>query len=97
MEDIPTPEIGPDDLQLKMSRCGICGSDINVANEQQIPESTVFGHEFSGVIEQVGSNAAADWQMGDRVISLGGIPCGDCPSCDIGHDAKCQQIGLIGY
>lgn len=97
MEEIAVPEIGPNDLLLKVSYCGICGSDIHVANEQLVPKGTVFGHEFSGVIEKIGDNAGGVWSAGDKVVSLGGIPCGECSSCQQGRYATCHNIGMIGY
>lgn len=97
IEEIPIPEISPNDLLLKVSHCGICGSDLHVANELLAPEGTVFGHEFSGVIEKIGSNVTSDWEVGDRVISLGGIPCNACSNCNNGQHEQCPHIEMTGY
>ncbi|HEB26324.1 MAG TPA: alcohol dehydrogenase [Porticoccus sp.] len=96
IEEVSKPDIGPLDLLLKVSRCGICGSDVHFAQEQGVAPGTVFGHEFSGVIEQLGSSAVGDFKVGDSVIALGGIPCGECPACLNQAFAQCQSIGLIG-
>ncbi|MEM7000278.1 MAG: zinc-binding dehydrogenase [Pseudomonadota bacterium] len=73
IQDIAKPEIADDELLVRVSHCGICGTDIHASREGpfQAPPNTVFGHEFSGEIAAVGS-ALTDGQfdVGDRVTSL---------------------------
>lgn len=73
IQDIAKPEIADDELLVRVSHCGICGTDIHASREGpfQAPPNTVFGHEFSGEIAAVGS-ALTDglFDVGDRVTSL---------------------------
>ena len=73
IQDIDKPEIADDELLVKVSHCGICGTDIHASREGPFmaPPNTVFGHEFSGEIVEVGAELTADgWAAGDRVTSL---------------------------
>lgn len=97
IEEVNKPEIGPLDLLLKVNSCGICGSDVHMAQAQGVAPGTVFGHEFSGVIEQIGASAAGDYKLGDRVIALGGIPCGECSACLSNAFDSCSNVAMIGY
>ncbi len=97
IEDVNKPEIGPLDLLLKVNRCGICGSDVHMAQAQGVAPGTVFGHEFSGVVEQIGASATGGFELGDRVIALGGIPCGECPACLSNAFGNCSNVAMIGY
>ena len=67
-EDVPQPQIGADDVLIRVKACGICGSDVHGmdgSTGRRIPP-IIMGHEAAGVIEQVGSGVA-DWKSGDRV------------------------------
>jgi L-iditol 2-dehydrogenase len=68
LEDVPLPEIGPEDVLVRVKACGICGSDVHGmdgSTGRRIPP-IIMGHEASGVIEQLG-NGITDWRVGDRV------------------------------
>ena len=67
------PRITPDEMLVKVARCGICGTDIHASREGPFmaPPDTVFGHEFSGEIVAIGANLEGrDFALGDRVTSL---------------------------
>ncbi|MDR1709217.1 MAG: galactitol-1-phosphate 5-dehydrogenase [Candidatus Accumulibacter sp.] len=67
-EDVPEPEIGADDVLIRVKACGICGSDahgIDGSTGRRIPP-IIMGHEAAGVIERTGANVT-DWKAGDRV------------------------------
>jgi L-iditol 2-dehydrogenase len=67
-EDVPLPEIGPEDVLIRVKACGICGSDVHGmdgSTGRRIPP-IIMGHEASGLIEQVGSGVT-EWKTGDRV------------------------------
>lgn len=67
-EDAPPPEVGPEDVLIRVKACGICGSDVHGmdgSTGRRIPP-IIMGHEASGVIEQIGSGVT-EWQSGDRV------------------------------
>jgi L-iditol 2-dehydrogenase len=68
LEDVPLPEIGPEDVLIRVKACGICGSDVHGmdgSTGRRIPP-IIMGHEASGVIEQIGGSVS-DWQVGERV------------------------------
>ena len=67
-EDVPVPEIGDDEVLIRVKACGICGSDVHGmdgSTGRRIPP-IIMGHEAAGVIEQVGAGVA-DWSVGERV------------------------------
>jgi L-iditol 2-dehydrogenase len=67
-EDVPVPEIGEDDVLIRVKACGICGSDvhgIDGSTGRRIPP-IIMGHEAAGVIERVGGKVT-DWKVGERV------------------------------
>ncbi|MEM9623484.1 MAG: zinc-binding dehydrogenase [Pseudomonadota bacterium] len=73
IQDIDKPEIASDEILVRVSHCGICGTDIHASREGPFmaPPNTVFGHEFSGEIVEVGNAlSASDLAVGDRVTSL---------------------------
>jgi len=77
IEDRQRPTAAPGELVLKVSYCGICGSDIHGTEDSPfvLPPGVVLGHEFSG---EVVDSASPDWQPGDRVI---GVPLRECEEC----------------
>ena len=73
VEEIPTPEPQSDEVQIKISHSAICGTDVHVYLYDIAPPDTVLGHEFAGEISKVGSDVTR-FEVGDRVIGLGGTP-----------------------
>ncbi|WP_420432219.1 L-threonine 3-dehydrogenase [Hyphobacterium sp.] len=77
IEDAPVPEIGPDDVLIRIGKTAICGTDIHIYNwdewaQQNIPVPMVVGHEFSGVVEAVGEDVTRV-QVGQRVSGEGHV------------------------
>src|SRR4029079_11460160 len=72
VEDYPTPEVGPGDVLLEVSHCGVCGSDIHFVLEGWSAPNRVHGHEFSGTVVAVGDRVTG-WAVGDAVV---GAPSG---------------------
>ena len=73
IQEIDKPQIESDELLVRVSHCGICGTDIHASREGPFmaPPNTVFGHEFSGEIVDVGDALSEDdWRVGERVTSL---------------------------
>jgi threonine dehydrogenase-like Zn-dependent dehydrogenase len=99
--EFPLPEIGPDDGLLRVERCGICGSDVELYYGQL--GSSLYpmipGHEPLGVIERIGERAAARWgvKVGDRVVVEAGVSCRSCAFCQKGLFKSCPNIMRIGY
>ncbi len=73
IQDIPTPTISSREMLVKVSHCGICGTDIHASKEGPFmaPPETVFGHEFTGEIVSIGDDLVdGTFSVGDRITSL---------------------------
>ena len=100
MEDIPKPAIGINDVLIRVRRAGICGTDLHIYNwdewaQRTIPVPMAIGHEFVGVIEEVGANVN-DFRPGDLVSGEGHVVCGRCRNCLAGRRHLCAQIQGVG-
>ena len=95
--EIERPEPGPGELVLRVTACGICGSDMHVAQAGLVSPGTVFGHEFAGEVTGVGTGCEDAWQLGDRAVSLGAFVCQECPACLTGTHSLCAKAEYIGY
>lgn len=98
MKEVDKPTASDTDLIIKVSHCGVCGSDIHAANEGLVRAGTVLGHEFSGTIEETGPNVDnSDWQVGSRVTALPFIPCGVCNKCQSEDVDYCHKPTPLGF
>jgi L-iditol 2-dehydrogenase len=91
------PEIGPDDLLVRVRACGICGSDVHGldgSTGRRIPP-LVMGHEAAGIVERVGANVR-DFAKGDRVTFDSTIYCGQCAFCARGDVNLCDNRMVLG-
>ncbi|MBK5293952.1 MAG: alcohol dehydrogenase catalytic domain-containing protein [Acidobacteriia bacterium] len=89
---------GPGEVQLAVSHCGICGTDLHLYHghmDHRVKTPQVFGHEMSGTIAAVGT-AVSGYTAGDRVTVMPLDPCGTCPACKAGHGHVCQRLKFIG-
>jgi (R,R)-butanediol dehydrogenase/meso-butanediol dehydrogenase/diacetyl reductase len=91
-------EPGPGQVQIRVSFCGICGTDLHLfhgamAHRLRLPH--VLGHEMAGTITAAGRDVAG-WKAGDRVTVRPLDPCGHCPACAAGHSHICQNLKFIG-
>lgn len=97
IEEVPDPTPGPAELVVKVESCGVCGSDLHVSDlPGALPAGTVMGHEFSGVVVEVGSEAAARFRVGERVCALPFIGCGRCAACLSGDASQCPALQTTG-
>lgn len=88
IEDIPVPEIGPDDALIKTKACGICSGDVmKWYIEKKAP--LVLGHEPTGEIVEVGKNVRK-FKSGDRVFTHHHAPCLECKHCKKGNYVHCE-------
>jgi (R,R)-butanediol dehydrogenase / meso-butanediol dehydrogenase / diacetyl reductase len=91
---VPDPVPGPRDLVLRVTDCGICGSDLKA--RPAMPAATVMGHEFCGEVVAVGGEAQSTWREGMGVAALPVLSCGACEWCRTGDVAHCASARLIG-
>jgi L-iditol 2-dehydrogenase len=97
MEPMPEPEIGPDDVLIRVRACGICGSDVHGldgSTGRRIPP-LVMGHEAAGEVAATGANAS-DLRPGDRVTFDSTIYCGHCFYCGRGEVNLCDNRQVMG-
>jgi len=95
VEERPTPTVGPNDLLLEVSHCGICGSDLHFLLEWGGRSGVIEGHEFSGTVAAVGADVTG-WKVGDRAIGGPGAKCGECEYCRAGRTSLCTERGRVG-
>jgi threonine 3-dehydrogenase len=100
LEDVPIPEIGINDVLIRVLKTGICGTDVHIYNwdewaQKTIPVPMPIGHEFVGRIEAVGSNVA-DFFPGDIVSGEGHVVCGRCRNCFAGRRHLCANTSGVG-
>ncbi len=100
LEDVPEPEIGVNDVLIKVDRTGICGTDVHIYKwdewaRQTIPVPMVVGHEFVGEIVEVGSNVS-DFYPGAIVSGEGHVVCGRCRNCLAGRRHLCRETKGVG-
>ncbi len=94
----PDPRVGPDEVLLKSSYAGICGTDVHVFRgefHERVRYPAIMGHEFGGIVEEVGANVRR-WQRGDRVAVDPIVSCHACPACLEGHINCCANLRLLG-
>src|SRR5690606_30369767 len=92
VEDVPDPVIeAPTDAVVRVTSTAICGSDLHLYKVlgPYLHEGDVLGHEFMGVVEEVGGQTG-DLQVGDRVVVPFNISCGSCWMCERGLFAQCE-------
>jgi len=97
LQDVPVPEVGADDLLVRVGACGICGSDVHGydgSSGRRVPP-LIMGHEAAGVVEQVGS-AVAGFIQGDRVTFDSTVYCGKCAFCIAGKINLCDNRSVLG-
>ncbi len=100
LDEVPIPEIGVNEVLIKIQKTAICGTDIHIYNWDQwaqktIPVPMTIGHEFVGVVEKVGANVH-DYKNGDLVSGEGHVVCGHCRNCLAGRRHLCMKTVGVG-
>jgi threonine 3-dehydrogenase len=100
MEDVPDPDLGINDVKIRVLATGICGTDLHIYEwdswaQETIPVPLVIGHEFVGEIVEVGANVT-DFHPGDRVSGEGHVVCGRCRNCLAGRRHLCAHTQGVG-
>jgi threonine 3-dehydrogenase len=100
MQDVAIPEVGHNDVLIKVKRSAVCGTDIHIfqwddwaRNTIRVP--TTIGHEFCGEIVECGSEVKG-FAIGDRVSAEGHITCGVCRNCRAGRRHLCMNTFGVG-
>ncbi|HEY3442299.1 MAG TPA: L-threonine 3-dehydrogenase [Paludibaculum sp.] len=100
LQDIPVPEVGINDVLIRVERTAICGTDLHIYKwdewaQKTIPVPMAVGHEFVGRVEKVGSNVA-DFHPGELVSAEGHVVCGRCRNCLAGRRHLCAHTMGVG-
>ncbi len=97
VENIPNLTYSPKEALVKVKYAGICGSDLHIFKKGMFVKSTpiTMGHEFSGVVEAIGSDVN-ELSLGDHVIGDPRVSCNNCKWCHAGSYNLCPELGFIG-
>ncbi len=100
IEDVPVPEVGRDDVLIRVLSTGVCGTDLHIYEwdgwaQQNIKTPLIIGHEFAGEIVEVGSEVQ-DLAVGDIVSGEGHLVCGRCRNCMAGRRVQCARTKGVG-
>lgn len=98
LEYRPRPGVGPGEVLVKIKAALTCGTDAKVysrgGHPRMIIPPAVFGHEFSGVIEETGKGVKG-FKPGDKVVAANSAPCGKCFYCKLGRESLCEDLLFI--
>lgn len=100
LQDTPEPEVGHNDLLIKIRKTAICGTDMHIYNwdewsQKTIPVPMVVGHEYVGEVVGMGQEVKG-FKVGDRVSGEGHITCGHCRNCRAGRVHLCRNTEGVG-
>jgi threonine 3-dehydrogenase len=100
LQEIPVPDVGKNDVRIRILKSSICGTDVHIWNwdawaQKTIPVPMAVGHEFVGVIDAVGSNVE-DFGPGELVSGEGHVVCGRCRNCMAGRRNLCPNTSSVG-
>jgi len=100
LDEVPVPEIGINDVLIRVDKTSICGTDVHIWNwddwaQKTIPVPMVVGHEFVGRIVKTGANVN-DFFPGDIVSAEGHVVCGRCRNCLAGRRHLCAHTQGVG-
>src|SRR4051794_34598978 len=96
LAEVEDPRPEPGEAVLRVTSCGICGSDLHIA--ARIGEAgAILGHEIAGEIVGLGGDVdAGRWTVGAQVAARPLSGCGRCPWCDAGRSDHCERFALVG-
>ena len=100
MKRVPVPELGPNDVKIKIKKTAICGTDVHIYQwndwaQHTIPIGLTAGHEDVGEVVEVGPGVEG-FKPGDLVSGEGHITCGKCRNCLEGHKENCKDAKGVG-
>ncbi len=82
---------------VRMTACGLCGSDLDKLLNHKASTGTVLGHEVVGIIEQLDENHGTPFRVGDRIVSAHHVPCGTCHYCLNGSESMCREFKSTNF
>ncbi len=97
IDDVPEPEVGPNDVRITVGGVGLCGSDLSVFSGRWSAPSYpwIMGHEAFGIVEDVGRQVPAS-RVGETVVIEPNAACFQCPQCERGRTSACIQRQSLG-
>jgi threonine dehydrogenase-like Zn-dependent dehydrogenase len=92
IEQVPDPTPGPDEVVIRVCRCGVCGTDLHATSGHgyTLPAGAQLGHEYAGEVVAVGGNVTT-LAAGDHIAGLPVVGCGTCVACTTGLDILCSH------
>jgi 2-desacetyl-2-hydroxyethyl bacteriochlorophyllide A dehydrogenase len=96
VQDVAMPDVGPDDVLVEISHCGVCGTDLHLVLERIARPGSVLGHEWAGTIAALGS-AVDGWALGARVVCGPAPGCGECRACVRGRPSVCLRRPAVDH
>lgn len=102
LKEIARPVLNADEVLIKVAYCGVCGTDHDnysgnslYAKEGKVHYPLRFGHEWSGIVEEIG-DAVKNFAPGDRVVGDGKVTCNKCDNCKAGRWYDCNDLRPVG-
>ncbi len=98
VESIPMPDCGAEELRVKIDACAVCGTDLKayLHGNPRLKAPIAMGHEFTGLIETVGSEVQG-FATGERVVMATSLSCGECYYCRQGWTNLCVDLAPMGF
>jgi propanol-preferring alcohol dehydrogenase len=98
IDEVPVPVPAFDEVLVEVAACGLCGTDIHLAVDGDLPVTRTpitLGHEASGVVTEVGKGVS-NFVPGDRVAMYPAAVCGHCRFCRVGRESLCENAHVYG-
>eukprot|EP00930_Biecheleria_cincta_P005107 TRINITY_DN106027_c0_g1_i1.p1 TRINITY_DN106027_c0_g1~~TRINITY_DN106027_c0_g1_i1.p1 ORF type:complete len:407 (+),score=63.08 TRINITY_DN106027_c0_g1_i1:115-1335(+) len=100
LTNAPRPSVGPNDVLIEIKKTAICGTDVHIYDwndwaKRTIPTPMTVGHEYSGIVKELGSEVSG-LKIGSRVTGEGHITCGYCRNCRAGRRHLCRNTYGVG-
>ena len=98
VEQVEVPVCGAGEIRIKIDACAVCGTDLKayVSGNPRIKAPKIMGHEFTGLVDTVGSDVNG-FQIGERIVMATSVACDTCYYCKQGHRNLCANIAPMGF
>jgi 2-desacetyl-2-hydroxyethyl bacteriochlorophyllide A dehydrogenase len=95
VEDVSLPEPGPGEVRVRVSACGVCGTDLHLFHAGLLPAGLTPGHEIAGTVDRAGPGVST-FPSGQSVVVEPLRTCGQCRECRAGRDSICAELQVLG-